>query len=257
MNKLERCQKEFRRVDELSRLDTPIHNLHPLSKLITTMFFLVVLLSFPRTESIALLPLFIYPLFIATAANIPWDFLFWRVLLVSPFVFFLALSSLFFEAPMAVSFFGLKLPLGTIVFLNVLLKFFLSVLAATLLIATTGWADLGKAVAVLPLPKVFVNQLLFLYRYMDVFLSEVLNTVRAYSLRSSGNGLKKAVWGSLLGQILLRTLNRAENIHKAMLMRGFNGELRMVDKKKLVFWDVAYVLVFCSAFFFLRFVKLQ
>ncbi|MDR3349396.1 MAG: cobalt ECF transporter T component CbiQ [Acidaminococcales bacterium] len=255
MNKIELWQKEIRRAEELARQDSPVHSLHPLAKLITTIFFLFIVISFPPAEVYRMLPLFIYPIFLAAAGNIPWSFLFLRVLLASPFVLFLVLSSLFFVPAADVRIAGATWPLGLVFALNIVLKFILTIIAGSLLLATTGMAQLARALHCLPVPRLFVQQLLILYRYIHVLLIETWHTTRACSLRSCGRGIRGKVWGPLLGQLLLRTLNRCENIHQAMLGRGFAGSLPVVGQKGIRAQDVLYAVFFCGLFLAARFYR--
>lgn len=50
---------------------------------------------------------------------------------------------------------------------------------------------------------------------------------RGYGRRSYPIGL----WAETVGQLLLRTLDRAEHIHNAMLARGFTGRIPAVDTR--------------------------
>jgi cobalt/nickel transport system permease protein len=48
------------------------------------------------------------------------------------------------------------------------------------------------------------------------------------------------VFGSLAGQLLLRTLDRARRIHLAMLCRGFDGAVRQAESPQFSKTDLAY-----------------
>ncbi len=61
----------------------------------------------------------------------------------------------------------------------------------------------------------------------------------AYKLRAPGQkGIHVSAWGSFLGQLLLRSMDRAEEIYTAMKMRGFNGEFIYSEKKKFKYSDL-------------------
>ena len=51
------------------------------------------------------------------------------------------------------------------------------------------------------------------------------------------------MWGTFVGQLLIRTVNRAQRIHSAMVSRGFTGELRSVVKMKWQMRDTVFVVV--------------
>ena len=75
--------------------------------------------------------------------------------------------------------------------------------------------------------------------------------IRARSLRSlSGKGMGFRVFCNLIGHLLLRTLDRAQRIHHAMLCRGFDGEIRILRPLKIGGREIIFVLG-CSTFFIL------
>jgi cobalt/nickel transport system permease protein len=74
------------------------------------------------------------------------------------------------------------------------------------------------------MPRPFAVQLLFLYRYIFVLTEEGGRAARARQLRSCGRtGMGIKSFGTLIGNLLLRTWQRAERVHIAMLSRGFDG----------------------------------
>ena len=60
------------------------------------------------------------------------------------------------------------------------------------------------------------------------------------------------VFGSLVGQLLLRTLDRARRIHLAMLCRGFDGEVRLMRPLHFTKIDLAYTLGWSGLFVIMR-----
>ena len=49
--------------------------------------------------------------------------------------------------------------------------------------------------------------------------------IQAYSLRAPNQkGIHISAWGSFLGQLLLRSMDRAQELYYSMLLRGFRGE---------------------------------
>ncbi len=100
-------------------------------------------------------------------------------------------------------------------------------------------------------------QLLLLYRYLFVLTEEAARLVRARALRSFGRrGMGVRVYGSMVGHLLLRTLDRARRIHRAMLARGFDGEIRTLRPLRIGAAEVAFVLGWSAVFLALRWVNL-
>jgi cobalt/nickel transport system permease protein len=138
---------------------------------------------------------------------------------------------------------------GWVSFASIMLRFFLTVSAALILLAVTGFNQVCLGLQKLGMPRVFVLQLLFLYRYLFVLAEEALRLVRARALRTfNGRGLGFGAYSSMLGHLLLRTLDRAHRLHLAMLSRGFDGEIRALRTLNLSGRDVAFLFGW-SAFF--------
>jgi cobalt/nickel transport system permease protein len=60
------------------------------------------------------------------------------------------------------------------------------------------------------------------------------------------------VYANMIGQLLLRTLDRAQRIHLAMRCRGFDGEILMVRPLRIRVHDVGFLLGWSSFFVTMR-----
>jgi cobalt/nickel transport system permease protein len=128
-------------------------------------------------------------------------------------------------------------------------RFVLTVGAALALVACTGMYRLGAGLEQLGVPRVFVMQLLFLYRYLFVVADEGLKMMRGVELRAGGRrSLRLRVYSSLIGHLLLRSMDRAERVYRAMVARGFDGEIRVLRRSSFGWTDWAFVCG-CLAFF--------
>lgn len=108
---------------------------------------------------------------------------------------------------------------------TLMLKGILAVLASYLLIITTTIERICYALRLLHMPKGFVTVLLLIYRYMVVLLKEAERIMLAYGMRAPGQkGIHRKAWGPLLGQLLLRSMDRAQLVYDSMQLRGFTGE---------------------------------
>jgi cobalt/nickel transport system permease protein len=238
-------------MDRLSRLDTPVHRLDPRAKLLTTLVFVVTVVSFGKYEISALLPFFLYPVVLAAVGEIPLGYLLKKIAVVSPFAIMLGIFNPFFDREIIAVVGSLELSGGWVSFCTILLRFLLTVSAALVLVAVSGFNEVCRALEQLGAPRVFVVQLMFLYRYLFVLTDEAVRMFRARALRTFGTrGSSMKVWGSMLGQLLLRTLDRAQRIHLAMLCRGFTGEIRTGKTSRFGRKEVAFLLGW-SAFFLL------
>lgn len=214
----------IRLLDDLARKETCIHRIHPLAKLLTTVVYLTVVVSFGRYEIGSLLPFLFYPVLLFAMGDLPVAPIIKRILLIEPFIIGIGiLNPLFDHQVIMVG--GITMSKGWVTFFSILIKSGLTVTAALLLIATTGMDRLAGALRMLKIPRLFVLQLLLTYRYISVLMEEVARMLRAYSLRSpEQKGIQRSVWGSFAGQLILRTFERAQRVYQAMCLRGFAGE---------------------------------
>jgi len=257
MSKMESYWLDLRKLDEMASNRTIIHSIHPCAKLLTTVIFLTVVASFSKYEVSGLFPMLLYPMILIILGELPVGPILNRVLLALPFVIFIAIFNPLLDQTPVVQMGPLLISGGWISFFSILLRFLLAVTAALILVATTGIDAIGMALLQLKVPRIFVVQLLFMYRYIYVLLEEFIRTIRAHSLRSfQGEGIRPRVWGSLLGQLLLRTIDRAQRIYGAMLCRGFDGEIRLIGRNKLVGIDIIYFLGWSAYFIVVRLVNI-
>ena len=251
MSKMAVSLYEIRQMDEFANKKTVVHSLHPLSKLLVAMFFIIAVVSFPKYAVGALLPFFLYPVIIMTLGDIPAGMLLKKLLFALPFVVGVGIFNPLFDTQPLLVLPHFSLSAGWISFFSILLKCALTVTAAILLLATTGMTGIGFALRLLKVPRLFVTQLLLTYRYISVLMEEAMRMQNGYSLRNNGKkGIQFANWGNIAGMLLIRTSDRAERIYKAMSCRGYNGDfhaghikgMRMADLVFLFSW-LAFFLV--------------
>jgi cobalt/nickel transport system permease protein len=229
-------------LDTLSYRDTVVHRLDPRAKLIATILFIITVVSFPKYEIAGLLPFFLFPVLLFSLADIPPKFILKKVLLVSSFAVFIGIFNPAIDRRIVSSFLGIPVSGGWISFLSIMVKFFLTVTSALLLIATTSFPGICHALQKLGVPELFVSQLLFLYRYLFVLTEETMRLVRARDVRSFGHkGRGMRAFVHLAGTLFLRTVERAERIYQSMLSRGFAGRLHSVRSYRFSGTDAAFL----------------
>jgi cobalt/nickel transport system permease protein len=124
---------------------------------------------------------------------------------------------------------------GLLRFISILVRSWLSIQMAVLLVATTQFPDLLHALRHLQVPGVLISIISFMYRYLFVLSDEALRLLRARQARSAaavggskaGGSLswRARVAGSMVGQLFLRSYERSDRIYNAMLARGYSGSL--------------------------------
>lgn len=239
-------------LEELSYKKTFIHSLNPVIKLIVTIGFILTTISFGKYEISALIPLVFYPIFIFVIAEIPVLKILKRVLPVILFVIGIGIFNPIIDNTSLLSLGEITISAGWISFFTLILKSIFTILSTLLLIATTGIDKVGMALRRLKVPKIFVTQLLLTYRYISVLMEEGENILKAYHLKSPmDKGVSIKYLGSILGNMLLRTFDRAGRIYDAMILRGFCGEYELQQNNKistksilyLILWSIFFILV--------------
>ena len=217
---------DFKRLDLLALRESAIHRLDPRAKVLTTLIFIVCVVSFGRYELAAMLPFFLYPVVVLARADLPTGYIIRKVAVVIPFAMVVGIFNPLFDRQVLLQLGPLDVWGGWISCVSIVIRAILTASAAIVLVAVTGFPAICEALERLGMPRVFAVQLLFLYRYIFVLTDEGGRVARARELRACGRtGLGMRQFGPLVGHLLLRTWERAERIHMAMLARGFSGEV--------------------------------
>jgi cobalt/nickel transport system permease protein len=107
-----------------------------------------------------------------------------------------------------------------------------TVSAVVLLFVTTPQQVLFKSLRSLGVPKLYVLTLEMAYRYIFLLtdlIREIYFAKRARTIISRSIFEEQKWVGGRIGYVLLRSLNMSERVHMAMLSRGFNGEVKILQ----------------------------
>ncbi len=253
MSKTESAFLDIRRLDTLASQDTLVHRMDPRAKVVTTLAFVVTVVSFGKYEVSALFPFVLYPSVLVSVGRLPTGYLLGKLVLVSPFALFVGVFNPLLDREVVLHVGSIGVSGGWVSFASIMMRFFLTVGAALTLLATTGFNSICVALRQLKVPSVLVVQLLLLYRYIFVLAEEAVRMMRAYSLRAVRSTRPPLrVYGSLVGLLLLRALDRAQRIYVAMLCRGFDGEMRLIHPPNFRIVDAVFVLGWCAFFLVAR-----
>lgn len=236
---------EITKIDELARQDKLINNIHPLIKLIITIGYILLVISTPKYNVSRLVIMAVYPVAMFILGDINFKDSIKRLRIVLPLVCLIGILNPFFDRHVLFRSNGIELTQnlslfknlaitgGIISMLTLALKGILTVIASYILIATTTIEKICYAMRLIKIPSVIVTQVMLTYRYVTLLLSEAGRITQAYALRAPNQkGINIKNWGSLLGHLLLRTIDRADEIYKAMLLRGFNGDFPNPEGRK-------------------------
>ncbi|MEJ2502514.1 MAG: cobalt ECF transporter T component CbiQ [Gemmatimonadota bacterium] len=219
----------FHHLDQFARVDSPITRRSPTVRLLATLIVAV---------GAALLPLGAWPQLAALAALVaalaalarirPGPFLA-RLLPPLGFVGLVSIALLVLAPGRTVATLG---PLhvtdaGLLRFGSATGRAAVALGAAVILVSTTPFSDLVRALRALRLPSAVTTSLGLAYRYVYILNDEVDRLRRAARSRNAGAGAvtRRRLYTGLAAAALQRSYARSERVYQAMLSRGYTGEL--------------------------------
>ncbi|HYF72045.1 MAG TPA: cobalt ECF transporter T component CbiQ [Nocardioides sp.] len=206
---------------------SPLHRAPAHLKVLALLAFAIVVVATPRDA---------YPLFAAYAlllgvvvgaSRVPPTYLLPRMVVEVPFVVFAVLLPFVATGPqtellgVGVSRSGLEAGIALLV------KGTLGVLASLTLAATTEPQDLLAGLERLRLPGQLVQIMAFMVRYLDVVTGEMQRMKVARESRgfSARDPRQWPVLARSAGALFIRSYERGERVHLAMLSRGYTGRM--------------------------------
>ena len=229
--------------DQFQFTESRVHSLDPRVKVVVTVAFILSNAILPDGSWLAFALAWLFLLLANDLANLGLGFTLKRSLIALPFAL-VAVSAIFSPQgePLAVWDLGfmtlIPTDAGLIRFASILLRSWLSVQIAILLVATTQFPDLIHALEHLRLPWTLTTIIAFLFRYLFVLTNEVHRILRAREARSArlpdihggGNlGWRIKTTGSMAGQLFTRSYDRSDRIYQAMISRGYTGHIRTMN----------------------------
>ncbi len=116
--------------------------------------------------------------------------------------------------------------LGLVVLGSVALKAALCLLVLNLLTLTTSIPALLHSLIQLRVPPLLVAILASMYRYIELLIRELGAMRQAATSRNlalASGRRQRSVIGNMFGALFIRTYERGERVHQAMLARGYTG----------------------------------
>ncbi|MFF2729900.1 cobalt ECF transporter T component CbiQ [Streptomyces sp. NPDC058008] len=211
---------------------SPVHGLPPHCKLAAVLCFVVVVVSTPREAVWAFAAYALLLAAVAAVARIPPGFLLRRLAIEVPFVAFAVLMP-FVVPGERTELLGVSVSVpGLWGAWNVLAKGTLGVAASVILASTTELRSLLLGLQRLRMPPLLVQIASFMIRYGDVITDELRRmSVARRSRGFEARGVRH--WGALArtaGALFIRSYERGERVHLAMVSRGYTGTMPVTDE---------------------------
>ncbi|MFA1542787.1 cobalt ECF transporter T component CbiQ [Actinomadura monticuli] len=230
---------------------SPVHRLPPQCKLVAVLAFVLLVVATPRERIWAF---GVYALLLAAvtaAARVPFRTVARRIVIEVPFVAFAFLMPFVAEGE-KVAVLGLRLSeSGLWGAWNILAKGTLGVVASILLAATTEPRLLLLGIERLRMPSLLTQIATFMLRYGDVVTAELgrMRVARASRGFEARDIRATGVLAKSVGALFLRSYERGERVHLAMVSRGYDGRMPVTHDvgATAVQWTVAAALPSAAA----------
>lgn len=242
MDDISRSISRIRKIDELGEKDTVLHKIDPSVKIIVTLIYVIKVLSIKEFLILDFLCIVLYPIVLFKIGEIPVVFILKKVLFVLPIIFGISAINLIIDFSCEEIYFSIVL----------LFKGIFALTGALLLIVTTGIYNLVLGLKKLKLPNILIIQILMMHRYILFMMEECYRVKSAYELRTFGEkAMTMKDYGQIIGQMILKTIDKAENVYEAMRLRGFQEDIHISENNKAGYVDFLYLIIWTVILIFL------
>ena len=215
-------------IDHSCRLDSHVHRFDVRAKIVLAVFFIVLSVTTPPKHLLTFLTYAGVLLWAIALSRVPLGPIAARSATVLPFSVFLAVGLPFIKGGETIQICGLALSLsGLWLFIGATIKSLLSVVALILLVSTTPFNRILNGLRQLGMPTFFIDLLTLTYRYLFLLVEEGTRLRRAAVARGYAPRWlpQTIIIGRLVGNLFLRSYERAERVYGAMRLRGYTGQL--------------------------------
>jgi cobalt/nickel transport system permease protein len=248
---------EHNYLDELAQRDSPVHRLEARVKFIGALTLVVAAVLLPPERTWPFVVYLALAACLVALARLPLGIVLKRAAAFGPFIL-TAVLLLPFSRP-GDGTVSVMIPIGSLQVRlyragllgakAILLKSLISALSMIVLISTTPFSRLLRAMERLRLPRLLLAIMAFLYRYLFLLRGEFLRLTRAARSRNWEAGpirVRLRAIGGIVGSLFLRTYSRGERVYTAMLARGFDGRFRPLTETSLAARDIAWLAGFLA-----------
>lgn len=251
----------FDAFDRYQEKESYLHRLDPRVKVLVTIIYIISNAILPDRAWLAYFVAWLFLIFANQLSGLGYIYTFKRSFIALPFAL-IAITVLFSvqgNPLLKITDSLIITDAGLLKFISILIRSWLSVQMAILLVATTRFPDLIHALEHLKVPAILTTIIAFLYRYLFVLTDEVHRMIRARESRSgavtgirSGGGVlwRAKIAGNMAGQLFLRSYERSDRIYNAMLSRGYAGHLYTLNPHEMKSKDY-FATAFAIGFIFI------
>ena len=228
---------------------------HPLAMLVTALAYIILLTSVNKYRLGTVLAMGVWLYGYAVFARLSAKECFRKLWGLFLLLFLVGIANPILDRQVIATVGRIPITTGMVSMLTLFLKGTMALVSAYFLAKSCGMFGILSALRALHVPNVLISVVYLIYRYLTLLLEEARRVWTAYRLRAPGQkGIHISVWGSLVGSLLIRSMDRAETVYQSMELRGYRPELAFADRMKWTRKSTAYLILCLGTMAVLRFV---
>lgn len=255
MDKIEDAIQTVHKLDMKNGQKSFLNEIHPTIKLLLTIIYIILLTSIDKYNLTTTLSMSIYLIILGIICDISAKEILKRFKIIFLLLFVISIANPILDRNI-VTYIGIvPISTGLISMTTLILKGFFAVVSSYFLISTTNIEEICFALKKLHIPNILVITVMLIYRYIILFLKEAQRIWIAYSLRApKQKGINYKVWGSMIGSLLIRSIDRAIVVYQSMELRGFDAEHFLVQEKAMDYKSILCLFLGISIIAIIRFI---
>ena len=255
MNKIEDAIYQVHYIDNNSNNNNILNKIHPLVKLIISVIYILFLTSINKYNLTITLAMSIYLIVVSIIGDLSIKNCIKRLKIVLFFLIIIGIANPILDRQVVTSIGIIPITTGMISALTLILKGIFAIISSYFLIVTTGVENICYALKKLHIPNILITIFMLIYRYIIVLLKEVQKIWIAYSLRApKQKGIHFKAWGSMIGSLMIRSIDKAEVIYQAMELRGFSPDNFFMKNQKIDRTSIIYFMAGLLLLLIIRFI---
>ena len=257
MNKIEDAIYQVHYIDNNSNNNNILNKIHPLVKLIISVVYILFLTSINKYNLTITLAMSIYLIVVSIMGDLSIKNCIKRLKIVLFLLIIIGIANPILDRQVVTSIGIIPITTGMISALTLILKGIFAIISSYFLIVTTGVENICYALKKLHIPNILITIFMLIYRYIIVLLKEVQKIWIAYSLRApKQKGIHFKAWGSMIGSLMIRSIDKAEVIYQAMELRGFSPDNFFMKNQKIDRTSIIYFMAGLLLLLIIRFIPI-
>lgn len=257
MNRIEEAIYNLHFMNNKSNSNCTLNHIHPLVKLIITILYILLLMGIDKYNLNTTLAMGIYLIVISIFFDLSIKKCFKNLKLLFIMLIVMGIANPILDRDIVTQIGVIPITSGMISMATLVLKGFFALISSYFLAVTTSMEKICYALKLLHIPNILITIFILIYRYIIVFLKEAERIWTAYHMRApEQKGVHFRAWGSMIGSLMIRSIDKAQAVYESMELRGFSPETLYLEKQRLDKKSILYIIAGILLILFIRFVPI-